>query len=102
MWDDMKIEDIRYFKEKLYQVASENGITKIFVVGSVARGESDQFSDIDFLIEMDEDASAFGVGAFQYEAQNLLGVEVNVIPTFALSKTDDEFVRSVKENAISL
>lgn len=98
----MKTEDIRNFKEKLYQIASKNGITKIFVVGSVARGESDQFSDIDFLIEMDEDASAFGVGAFQYEAQNLLGVEVNVIPTFALSKTDDEFVRSVKENAIPL
>jgi hypothetical protein len=43
-----------------------------------------------------------GVGAFQYEAQNLIGVEVNVIPAFALSKTDDEFVRSVKENVIPL
>lgn len=48
MWVDMDIEDIRKFKEKLYQIASQNGITKIFVVGSVARGESDQSSDIDF------------------------------------------------------
>ncbi|MFO7943925.1 MAG: nucleotidyltransferase domain-containing protein [Anaerolineales bacterium] len=98
----MEIGDIRNFKEKLYQIASKNGITKIYVVGSVAHGGSDQSSDIDFLIEMDEDASAFGVGAFQYEAQNLIGVEVHVIPRFALLKTDDEFVRSVKENAIPL
>jgi hypothetical protein len=103
LWGPMKIEDIRNVKDRLYQIASQNGIRKIFVVGSVAREESEHTSDVDFFIELEKDASALGVGAFQYEAQQLLGVEVNVIPDFALSNVSDKnFERSVKEAAIEL
>ena len=99
----MQIEEIKKVKQKLYQIAARHGISRIFVFGSVARGESTDISDVDFLIEMDESVSALGVGAFQYEVQQLLGIHIDVIPTFALDKVDDqEFIRSVQADAVAL
>jgi predicted nucleotidyltransferase len=43
------------------------------VFGSVERGESNDISDIDFLIEMDDNASALGVGAFNTKGCNCWG-----------------------------
>jgi uncharacterized protein len=99
----MQIEEIKKVKQKLYQIAARHGISRVFVFGSVARGESTEVSDVDFLIEMEEDVSALGVGAFQYEVQQLLGVHIDVIPTFALQNiSDPDFVRSVHADAVAL
>ena len=99
----MQIEELKRAKQKLYQIAARYGISRLYVFGSVARGESTDVSDIDFLIEMDEGESALGVGAFQYEAQQLLGIHIDVIPTFALQKVaDQDFVRSVQADAVAL
>jgi len=99
----MQIEEISRAKQQLYRIAAKHGITKIYVFGSVARGESKDVSDVDFLIEMDDEASAFGIGAFQYEVQQLLGINIDVIPTFALKGVEDQdFVESVQSEAVPL
>jgi len=99
----MKLEEIKNMKQQLYQIAAKHGISKVYVFGSVARGESKEISDIDFLVEMEAGASVFGVGAFQYEAQKLLGIPIDVIPTFTLPKVEDKsFVRSVQAEAVAL
>jgi uncharacterized protein len=99
----MRLEEIKQKKQKLYQIAARHGISRIYVFGSVARGESQAVSDVDFLIEMDEDVSALGVGAFQYEVQQLLGTPIDVIPTFALQHvTDQAFVRSVRADSVAI
>jgi predicted nucleotidyltransferase len=99
----LRIEEIKKVKGQLYQIAARHGISKIYIFGSVARGESKDVSDVDFLIEMDENVSAFGVGAFQYEAQKLLGINIDVIPTFALRKVKDQaFVKSVQADAVAI
>lgn len=99
----MQIEELQQSKRKLYQIAARHGISRIYVFGSVARGEGTHVSDVDFLIEMDEDVSALGVGAFQYEVEQLLGIHIDVIPTFALEKVDDQdFIRSVQADAVAL
>ena len=99
----MTIEEIKKLKTQLYQIATKYHIRTIFVFGSVARGESNDTSDIDFLIELDDNASAFGIGGFQYEVQQLLGINIDVIPTFALPMVDDHtFVQSVQSEAIAL
>ena len=54
----MTIEEIKKFKTQLYQIAAKYNIRKVFVFGSVARGESSDISDVDFLIELDDNASA--------------------------------------------
>lgn len=99
----MRIEDIKKLKQQLYHIAAKHGITKVYVFGSVARGESSEVSDVDFLIEMDENVSAFGVGAFQYEVQKLLGINIDVVPTFALRRIEDQtFLQSVKSEAVAI
>jgi uncharacterized protein len=99
----MQLEEIKKKKQQLYQIAAKHGISRIYVFGSVARGESKDVSDIDFLIEMDENVSALGVGAFQYEVQQLLGTKIDVIPTFALQNVKDQaFVRSIRSDSIAI
>ncbi len=99
----MQLEEIKNKKQQLYQIAARHGISRIYVFGSVARGESKDVSDIDFLIEMDENVSALGVGAFQYEAQQLLGVKIDVVPTFALQNVEDQaFIRSVRADSVAI
>jgi len=99
----MQIEEIRKLKPQLDQIATKFGIRKIYLFGSVARGESTEVSDIDFLIELETGASAFGIGAFQFETQKLLGIHTDVIPTFALPKVEDkDFVQSIQAEAVAL
>ncbi len=99
----MRIEEIKRVKNQLYQIAARHGISKIYVFGSVARGESQDVSDVDFLVEMDENFSALGVGTFQYEAQQLLGIHIDVIPTFALAGVEDKrFVSAVRSDAVAI
>ena len=99
----MSIEELRKMKDKLYQIAAKHGIKKVYVFGSLARGENDETSDIDFLVELEIGASPFGVGGFQSEAQQLLGVEVDVIPTFVLPKVEEiDFIKHVEAEAVAL
>lgn len=99
----MQLEDIKKLKGQLNQIAAKYGIKKVYVFGSIARGESNESSDVDFLIEMEANASALGIGAFQYEAQQLLGVHIDVIPTFTLPKVEDKiFVQAVQSEAVAL
>lgn len=101
--NDMKIDEIKNYKEELYQIADKYGILKIFIFGSVARGESSEISDIDLLIEMKAGSSALNVGGFQYEVQQLLGIETDVIPTFVLSRIKDRnFVQNIQTEAVML
>ena len=92
-----------FFNFKTHQIAAKYSITKVYLFGSVARGESDEASDVDFLIELKHGASALGVGGFQYEVQQLLGINVDVIPTFVLPTVDDrDFVLKVQAKAVAL
>ena len=71
--------------------------------GSAARGDDSDISDVDSLIEMDDGASALGVGGFQFEVEQLLGVGIDVIPTFVLPEVDDrDFVRNIQNEAVPL
>ena len=99
----MRIEDLEIDKEQIYKIAAKYGISKVFIFGSVARGESTAISDIDFMIEMDRDASALGIGGFQFEVQQLLGIGIDVIPTFVFPKVDDkEFIQTIQSEAVAL
>lgn len=99
----MTLEQLRRYAQRLKVIAARHGVKDIFVFGSVARGSSTASSDIDFLIEMEEGTSALGVGGFQYEVQQLLGVQVDVVPTFALPKVQDKaFIESIQADARSL
>lgn len=59
--------------------ARHHGVVTVRVFGSVARGEDDPESDIDFLVEMEQGRSLLDLGGCQVEMEELLGRSVDVM-----------------------
>jgi len=47
----MNLAELRKFKPQIMELASKYGVGEIFVFGSVARGDADENSDVDLLID---------------------------------------------------
>ena len=48
------------------------------IIGSVARGEDTEDSDIDFIVDPDPGATLFDVGGLREDLEELLGVAVHI------------------------
>ncbi|PSF31073.1 DNA polymerase subunit beta [Aphanothece hegewaldii CCALA 016] len=72
-------------REEILQIAAKHGAYNIRVFGSVARGEENEESDIDFLIDYDLDKITpwFPVGLIE-DLENLLNKKVDVVTAKSL------------------
>ncbi|MEQ8961200.1 MAG: nucleotidyltransferase family protein [Coleofasciculus sp. C2-GNP5-27] len=86
-------------RESILQTAAKYGAYNVRIFGSVARGEADANSDIDFLVEMEPGRSLFDLGGLLMDLQELLGCPVDVVTEKGLRKRIRERVLS---EAISL
>lgn len=75
----MEIEELRQRRDQILDVASRHGALNVRVFGSVARGESDERSDVDFLVEMERGRSLLDLGGFLMDLEELLGKRVDVV-----------------------
>ncbi|PSR15807.1 nucleotidyltransferase [filamentous cyanobacterium CCP3] len=66
-------------RDRILALVEQYGAYNIRVFGSVARGEADAQSDIDFLVDMESGRSLFDVGGLLMELQDLLGCPVDVV-----------------------
>jgi len=66
-------------REAILQVAAKHGARNVRVFGSVARGEADEQSDIDFLVDMESGRSLLDLGGLLVDLQDLLGQNVDVV-----------------------
>jgi predicted nucleotidyltransferase len=66
-------------REAILQIAARHGARNVRVFGSVARGEADEESDIDFLVEMEPGRSLMDLGGLLLDLQKLLGQNVDVV-----------------------
>ncbi len=66
-------------REEILRICAKYGARNVRVFGSAARGEADEESDIDFLVEMEAGRSLFDLGGLQYELEQLLGRPVDVV-----------------------
>lgn len=72
-------ERLREQRDEVLRIAAKYGARNVRVFGSLARGEADDQSDIDFLVEMDPGRSLLDLGGLQYELESLLGCRVDVV-----------------------
>jgi hypothetical protein len=66
-------------RDEILRIAAQYGARNIRLFGSAARGEADELSDIDFLVEMAPGRSLFDLGGLQFELESLLGCRVDVV-----------------------
>jgi hypothetical protein len=66
-------------REEILRIAARHGAHNVRVFGSVARGEADAQSDIDFLVEFEPNRSLLDHAALWLELQELLGCKVDVV-----------------------
>ncbi len=66
-------------REVILAAARRHGVRNIRIFGSVARGEDDSESDIDFLVDMEPGRSILDHASLLIELQQLLGRKVDVV-----------------------
>jgi len=82
-------ELLKQRREEIIRIAQEHGARNVRVFGSAARGDMDEASDVDFLVEFEPGTSLLQHGALIAELEALLGRKVDVAP----EKTLREHVR---------
>ena len=77
----MTLDDLTpAIKEKIKQIAAQHGAFNVRVFGSVARGQANQNSDLDLLVDYDLDQISpwFPVRLIR-DLENFLGIKVDVV-----------------------
>ena len=65
-------------REEILRIAAKHGARNVRVFGSIARGDADDKSDVDFLVDMEPGRSLFDMGGLLMDLQDLLGRDVDV------------------------
>src|SRR5713226_8715439 len=66
-------------REDILRTAAKYGAYNVRVFGSVARGEADEKSDIDLLVDMERGRSLLDLAGLLIELEDLLGCKVDAI-----------------------
>jgi predicted nucleotidyltransferase len=78
----LTLNDLRRRREEILQIAARYDASNVRVFGSVARGEADVQSDVDFLVDIETDKRGFDffglLEDLRRDLEVLLGVPVDV------------------------
>ncbi len=66
-------------RDEIVKIAEEHGATHVRIFGSVARGEADTESDVDFLVRLEPGTTLLKHAALIRELKKLLGCNVDVV-----------------------
>jgi hypothetical protein len=66
-------------REQILETAHRYDAYDVRIFGSLARGEADEASDIDILVNPEPGRSLMDLGGLLYDLQILLGAEVDVV-----------------------
>jgi predicted nucleotidyltransferase len=85
-------------RQEITELARRHRGRSIAVFGSVARGEDQVGSDIDFLVDFEPGSSLFDLVRLQDDLAELLGCKVDVVSVGGLKERD----RHILEEALPL
>jgi uncharacterized protein len=77
--DRPSIDDLARVRGEILALAARHGARNVRVFGSVARGEADAASDIDFLVDFEPGRSLLDLAALLVDLEDLLGHPVDVV-----------------------
>ena len=71
--------DLEHRRPDILRIAIEHGARNVRVFGSEARGEAGPTSDLDLLVDMDDDRSLLDLVGLGQDLEELLGRRVDVL-----------------------
>ena len=75
----MTLEELRSTKrDEILRLAAVRGASNVRIFGSVARGDADESSDVDVLVDLEEGRSLLDHGGLLMDLRELLGCKVEV------------------------
>ena len=92
----MSIEEIR---ERIAPILEKWGVRRASVFGSYARGEADDNSDVDILVELSEDMSLMDLVELKLEIEDAIGKRVDLVEFDAVKPS---IRKSVMEDQVAL
>ena len=91
----MTLETLRQAsRETILATAARHGAGNVRVFGSVARGEADDLSDLDLLVDLDHDRSLMDMGGLLMELQAQLNAKIDIA-------TERMLRRDIRERVLS-
>ena len=66
-------------RDEILRIAARHGARNVRVFGSVARGEAEESSDIDLLVEVGPERTPFFPGGLLIDLEDLLGRKVDIV-----------------------
>ncbi|HYG78694.1 MAG TPA: nucleotidyltransferase family protein [Planctomycetota bacterium] len=77
-------EFVRSKRAEILDLAARHGARNIRLFGSIVRGEDNPNSDVDFLVQLEQDRSLMYHAALLVDLEKLLGRPVDVAPEESL------------------
>ena len=75
----MTLEELRSTnRDEILRLAAVRGASNVRIFGSVARGDADESSDVDVLVDLEEGRSLLDHGGLLMDLRELLGCKVDV------------------------
>ena len=90
----MNLQQLKQYRSAIIKLAEQYRATNIRVFGSVAKGETTENSDIDFLIDPTPEQDLFDVIRLRRALQELLDCDVDIVHSTALHHTIKEEILS--------
>ena len=90
---------IEEIKEKAIPIAKKYGVESLSLFGSYARGEANEKSDIDFLIDEGQIEGLISYFSFVHRLEDVFSCHVDVVTT---GIEDKEFLESLMKDRVLL
>jgi len=82
---NMGLESLRQHRREILDAAARHGVRDVRVFGSIARGDDDENSDVDLLVDVEPGRTLLDVIGFEQDLQQLLRRHVEVLTDGGLS-----------------
>jgi len=92
-----KRHSIEELRSIVAPVAEKYGVDKVYLFGSIARGDYTKDSDYDFCIELGKIRDLFELSGFFQELREAVGCEIDLVDTKAV---DDEFLTTIMSEGV--
>ena len=88
---------LKKHRDSVREITASHRVTNIRVFGSVLRGDDQEGSDLDLLVDPTMETTLFDIGAIRHELSTLLGVPVDVLTPEALpEKSRGEVIKEAE------